>query len=68
MILLFMVAAALGPWMVSLITPALVTDGQAVEGVPGGTPLGVVLVHEGLEAGIVSRFDQVHELVDDDVF
>lgn len=43
-------------------------DGQAVEGLLVGAPFGVVLVHEGLEAGVVGGFEQVDQFVDDDVF
>jgi hypothetical protein len=52
----------------SSVLPGLVADGQAVQSVPVGAPFGEVLVHEGLEAGVVRGFQKVHELVDHDVF
>ena len=48
--------------------PALLTHGKAVEGFPVGAPLGVVLVHQGLEASIVGGFQEMHQLVNNDVF
>ena len=42
--------------------PALMPDGQAVEGFPVGAPFRVVLVHEGLEAGVVGGFEQGEEV------
>jgi hypothetical protein len=44
------------------------SHGQAVEGLLVGTPFRVVLVHEGLEAGIVGGFEQVYQFVDDEIF
>jgi len=41
---------------------------QPVEGLLVGAPFWEVLVHESLEAGVVGCFQQVHELVDYDVF
>lgn len=41
---------------------------QAVEELAGGLPLGHKMVHQGNEAGVVSGFEQVDQLVDHDVF
>ena len=43
-------------------------DGQAVDGLAVGLPLGHELVHERDEAGVVGRLQQVREFVDDDIF
>ncbi len=43
-------------------------DGQAIQSVLVGSPFGHELVHEGNEAGVVGRFEKVHEFVDDEVF
>ena len=50
------------------IRPGFVPNRQAVEGVSVRTPLRQVLIHQGLESCVVGGFQQVHELVDDDVF
>lgn len=40
-------------------------DGQAIEGLLMGTPLGHVVIHEGDEASVVGGFQEVHQFVDD---
>jgi hypothetical protein len=50
------------------IAPALVPDGQALQGLAVGLPFGHELVHEGDEAGVVRGFKEMDHFVDDEVF
>lgn len=50
------------------IAPTLVPDGQAVESLPVGTPLGHVVIHECGEAGIMGGLQEVNQFVDHEIF
>jgi hypothetical protein len=50
------------------VIPALVAHWQSVEDIAVGLPLGHELIHQGHKARIVSWFEQVNHLVDDNIF
>ena len=50
------------------IPPALLPDGQEVEGLLVGSPFWEMLIHQGLEADVVGALQKMHEFVDHNVF
>ena len=50
------------------VIPALMPHRQSIYDLAVGLPLGHELIHQGHEARVVRRFEQVDHLVNDDVF
>ena len=50
------------------ILPIFVTDGEAVEKIAVLGPLREMMIHERQETCVVGRFEQMHQLMHNDVF
>jgi hypothetical protein len=51
-----------------LILPLLMTEWESIQDVLPDSPVGKVFIHQGFEIVVVVLFQEVQQLVDDDVF